>query len=378
MGIISKLFGKDTLQTLDEAQQQIFEQAVGQLTFPLLKQTLIKTKAIENLRLENGCLSFDLIWPFAAKQLHAQLNQQIEQAVAAIPGVTKLSIQPITRIQAYQTQPSVAALPGIKNIIAIASGKGGVGKSTTSVNLALALQNQGANVGILDADIYGPSIPTLLKLEGKPQTSDGKSMEPMQAYGLQAMSIGCLIEEDTPMIWRGPIVTQTLTQLLKETRWQELDFLVIDLPPGTGDVQLTLAQQIPVTGAVIVTTPQDLALIDAKKAIKMFEKVNIPVLGLIENMSTHICSQCGHEEAIFGDAGGVKLAENYKIDLLGQLPLNINIRLQADAGCPTVAHAPNDELAQRYITIAHKLGAQLSQQRKNYSHAFPNIVVQNS
>jgi ATP-binding protein involved in chromosome partitioning len=203
-------------------------------------------------------------------------------------------------------------------------------------------------------------------------------MEPMQAYGLQAMSIGCLIEEDTPMIWRGPIVTQTLTQLLKETRWQELDFLVIDLPPGTGDVQLTLAQQIPVTGAVIVTTPQDLALIDAKKAIKMFEKVNIPVLGLIENMSTHICSQCGHEEAIFGDAGGVKLAENYKIDLLGQLPLNINIRLQADAGCPTVAHTPDNELAQRYLTIAHKLGAQLAQQRKNYSHAFPNIVVQNS
>ncbi|SFR58620.1 iron-sulfur cluster carrier protein ApbC [Thiomicrospira sp. ALE5] len=378
MGLISKLLGNNAAPSLDDEQRVLFEQHIGQLTFPLTEQSLNKSNAIKNIAFKDGRLSFDLIWPFAAKTLHNQLNKTIEQAASQIPGVTQLSIQPITRIQAYQTQPSVAALPGIKNIIAVASGKGGVGKSTTSVNLALALQNQGANVGILDADIYGPSIPTLLKLTGKPQTSDGKSMEPMQAYGLQAMSIGCLIEEDTPMIWRGPIVTQTLTQLLKETRWQALDFLIIDLPPGTGDVQLTLAQQIPVTGAIIVTTPQDLALIDAKKAVKMFEKVNIPVLGLVENMSTHICSNCGHEEAIFGHDGGVKLAKEYKIDVLGQLPLNIDIRLQADSGCPTVAHDPAQDLAQRYIKIAHKLGAQLLQHRKNYSHAFPNIVVQNS
>lgn len=378
MGLIGKLFGKETPVPLNEEQQRIFEEVIEQLRFPLIDQTLAKTQAIENLQFTKGHLSFELIWPFAAKQFHSDLNQKIELAVSQIPGVTQLSIQPITRIQTYQTQPSVAALPGIKNIIAVASGKGGVGKSTTSVNLALALQHQGANVGILDADIYGPSIPTLLKLTGKPQTNDGKSMEPMQAFGLQAMSIGCLIAEDTPMIWRGPIVTQTLTQLLKETRWQALDFLIIDLPPGTGDVQLTLAQQIPVTGAIVVTTPQDLALIDAKKAIKMFEKVNIPVLGLVENMSTHICSACGHEEAIFGADGGIKLAKEYSIDVLGQLPLHIDIRTQADAGCPTVAAEPDSALAQRYLTIAHKLGAKLSKQRKNYSHAFPKIVVQNS
>lgn len=374
MGLFNQLFGDGLNDQLKNQIHSIFEQT----NLPLTQQNLANTKLVSELNYKNKLLSFRLNWPFAAQSLHNQFDSELTQKLTALEGIDQVKIQHITDIKAHQTQPNVNTLAGIKNIIAIASGKGGVGKSTTSVNLALALQQEGANVGILDADIYGPSVPTLLNLSGKPSTLDGKSMQPMRAYDLQAMSIGCLIEEDTPMIWRGPIVTQTLTQLLKETDWQDLDFLIIDLPPGTGDVQLTLAQQIPVTGAVIVTTPQDLALLDAKKAVKMFEKVNIPILGVIENMSTHICSQCGHEEAIFGEHGGETLAQDYKIAFLGAMPLSMSIREQADAGRPTVVAEPDGVLGQKYRQMAHKIGAGIAESKRNYASAFPNIVIENT
>lgn len=374
MGLFNQLFGDGLNDQLKSQILSIFEQT----TLPLTQHNLASGKQVSELNFKNKLLSFTINWPYAAQALHAQVEAELGQKLIALEGIDQVKIQNITQIKAHQTQPNVQALSNIKNIIAVASGKGGVGKSTTSVNLALALQQEGAKVGILDADIYGPSIPTLLKLSGKPTTLDGKSMQPMLAYDLQAMSIGCLIEEDTPMIWRGPIVTQTLTQLLKETDWQDLDFLIIDLPPGTGDVQLTLAQQIPVTGAVIVTTPQDLALMDAKKAVKMFEKVNIPVLGVIENMSTHICSQCGHEEAIFGEHGGETLAHTYHIPFLGAMPLSMSIRQQADAGQPTVAAEPDGVLAAKYRNMTHKIGAGIAESKRNYASAFPNIVIENN
>lgn len=371
MGLWQRLFGDGIDKELKAKLDDFFSTQY----FPNTQIAL--NQAISAIKLKGTRLELQLQWPYAAQQLHAPFTEQLQSTLCAFDHIENVVIQHQTLIQPRQTQPNVEPIKGIKNIIAVASGKGGVGKSTTSVNLALALQQEGARVGILDADIYGPSLPTLLGLQGKPTSEDGKTMQPMQAYNLQAMSIGCLIEEDTPMIWRGPIVTQTLNQLLNETRWDQLDFLIIDLPPGTGDVQLTLAQKIPVTGAVIVTTPQDLALIDAKKAIKMFEKVNIPVLGVIENMSTHICSQCGHEEAIFGAHGGEKLAQNYQTDFLGALPLTLQIREQADAGTPTVAAEPKGALADKYRAISHKIGAKLSESKRSYAQVFPKIVVEN-
>jgi ATP-binding protein involved in chromosome partitioning len=273
-------------------------------------------------------------------------------------------------------QKGLQPLPNVKNVIAVASGKGGVGKSTTAVNLALALQAEGATVGILDADIYGPSQPRMLGANQRPTSQDGQSMEPIVSHGLQSMSIGYMIDEETPMIWRGPMVTHALEQLLRNTRWHELDYLVIDLPPGTGDTQLTLSQKIPVSGAIIVTTPQDIALLDARKGLKMFEKVNVPVLGVVENMSIHICSQCGHEEHIFGEGGGRRMAEQYQVDFLGALPLDIRIREETDSGRPTVIAEPDSRIAQIYREIARKAAARLALQAKSYSQLFPNIVIQ--
>ncbi|MFC3715322.1 iron-sulfur cluster carrier protein ApbC [Luteimonas soli] len=266
------------------------------------------------------------------------------------------------RIPAHAVQPNLSPLPRVRNIIAIGSGKGGVGKSTTAVNLALALAAEGARVGVLDADVYGPSIPTMLGLSGRPDSPDGKSIEPMRAHGIEAMSIGLLVEQDTPMIWRGPMATSALTQLLGETRWggeEVLDYLVIDLPPGTGDIQLTLAQKIPVAGAVVVTTPQDVATLDAKKALKMFEKVQVPVLGLVENMAVHVCTNCGHAEHIFGQGGGERMAATYGVPLLGSLPLEIAIREQGDAGTPIVAAAPDSTAAEAYRQLARNIVAEL-------------------
>jgi len=275
-------------------------------------------------------------------------------------------------------QKGVKPIEGVKNIIAIASGKGGVGKSTVAVNLALALSAEGATVGILDADIYGPSQPRMLGVSMKPESKDGKKMEPIMSYHLQAMSIGFLVDEETPMIWRGPMVTQALEQLLRETNWQDLDYLIIDLPPGTGDIQLTLAQKVPVTGAVIVTTPQDIALLDARKGLKMFEKVEIPVMGIVENMSTHICSKCGHEEHIFGEGGGRRMAEENDVDFIGSIPLDIRIREQTDGGKPTVVAEPDGRLAQIYRDIARRVAGKLSKQKKDFSSKFPGIVIQNT
>lgn len=280
-----------------------------------------------------------------------------------------------SQLTARKVQEGLKPLPNVQNIIAVGSGKGGVGKSTTSVNLALALQAQGLRVGILDADVFGPSIPKMLGVSGKPETKDGKSMEPVKAMGLQLMSVGFLIEEDSPMIWRGPIVTQTLMQLLTETNWINLDVLIVDLPPGTGDTQLTMAQKIPVVGAVVVTTPQDVALLDARKGLKMFEKVNIPILGLVENMSTHICSNCGHEEAIFGEGGAQKMSDDYGVPILGQLPLEIKIRIQADEGQPILKADPKHPVSHKYLSIAQNLLDNLEKLPKDYSSKFPDIQV---
>jgi ATP-binding protein involved in chromosome partitioning len=278
-------------------------------------------------------------------------------------------------VVSHAVQRGVKLLPNVKNIIAVASGKGGVGKSTTAVNLALALSAEGARVGMLDADIYGPSQPQMLGIAGRPESKDGKTLEPMQGHGLQASSIGFLVDVETPMVWRGPMVTQALEQLLKDTNWVDLDYLVVDMPPGTGDIQLTLSQKVPVTGAVIVTTPQDIALLDARKGLKMFEKVGIPILGIVENMSLHICSNCGHAEPIFGTGGGARMAEDYGVDLLGQLPLDMSIREQADSGRPTVVADPEGKVADIYKAIARKVAIKIAESAKDMTSKFPSIVV---
>jgi len=275
-------------------------------------------------------------------------------------------------------QRGVKLVPGVRNIIAVASGKGGVGKSTTAVNLALALAAEGASVGVLDADIYGPSQPMMLGITGRPESKDGKKLEPMEGHGIQSMSIGYLIDTETPMVWRGPMVTQALEQLLNDTNWRDVDYLVVDLPPGTGDIQLTLAQRVPVTGAVIVTTPQDIALIDARKGLKMFEKVGIPILGIVENMSLHTCSNCGHEERIFGEGGGQKMGQDYNIELLGALPLAMSIREQADSGRPTVVSDPDGRASEIYRQIARRVAVKIAEKQQDHSAAFPKIVVQNT
>ncbi len=264
------------------------------------------------------------------------------------------------RVPAHAVQPNLSPVPRVRNVIAVGSGKGGVGKSTTAVNLALALHAEGARVGLLDADVYGPSVPAMLGLSGRPDSPDDKSIEPMRAFGVEAMSIGLLVDQDTPMIWRGPMATSALMQLFNDTRWDDLDYLLIDLPPGTGDIQLTLAQKIPVAGAVIVTTPQDIATLDARKALKMFEKVEVPVLGVIENMAVHTCSQCGHTEHLFGEGGGQKMAAQYGVPLLGALPLDIRIREQGDAGQPVVVAEPGSAAAQAYRAAARALAAELA------------------
>lgn len=346
---------------------------------PYLKADLITARAVKNIAVQHdGNTEIDVELGFAAEGYRDELVRQVTACARRVAGVTNVRVRVTFNIVAHAVQKGVKPMRNVKNIIAVASGKGGVGKSTTAVNLALALAAEGARVGILDADIYGPSQPRMLGSQAKPETRDGKSMEPIISHGIQSMSIGYLIDEESPMIWRGPMVTQALEQLLKDTNWKDVDYLVIDLPPGTGDTQLTLAQKVPVSGAVIVTTPQDIALLDARKGLKMFQKVDVPVLGIIENMSTHICSQCGHEEHIFGSGGGQSMAEQYDMELLGQLPLDISIRENADGGHPSVIADPNGPIAQIYRSIARKIAASLSLRAKDYSAKFPNIVIQNS
>ncbi len=353
------------------------EQALEQVVDPYLGKSLAEARALEEVTVEGDHVTLRIVLGYPALGHHPQLVERIREAVKALGGVKTVDVGIETRVEAHAVQPGVRLLDGVKNIVAVASGKGGVGKSTTAVNLALALAAEGGRVGLLDADIYGPSQPRMLGLSGHPESLDGKMMEPMVNYGIQSMSIGYLIDEEQPMVWRGPMVTQALEQLLRETRWHDLDYLVIDLPPGTGDVQLTLAQKIPVSGAVIVTTPQDIALLDARKGLKMFEKVNVPVLGIIENMSTHICSHCGHEEHIFGAGGGEAMARQYGVDLLGSLPLDISIRENTDGGRPSVVADPEGKIAQAYREIARKVGAKLALRGKDYSSKFPKIVIEN-
>jgi ATP-binding protein involved in chromosome partitioning len=345
---------------------------------PNTGKDFITSKSAKNIQIKDNNISLDIVLGYPANSVLNQINILVSDHLKALDGVGEVTVNVGSRIVSHKVQQGVNLLPNVKNVIAVASGKGGVGKSTTSVNLALALAAEGATVGLLDADIYGPSQPQMLGLSGRPDSADGKSIEPMEAYGIQAMSIGFLVDIDTPMVWRGPMVTGALEQLLRDTKWRDLDYLVIDLPPGTGDIQLTLAQKIPVTGAIIVTTPQDIALLDARKGLKMFEKVGIPILGIVENMSTHICSNCGHEEHIFGAGGGESMCKDYHVDLLGSLPLDISIRVQTDNGKPSVAADPDSAITATYKTIARQAAIKIANAGLDHSSKFPNIVIQNT
>ena len=359
------------------SEQQV-ETAIKEIVDPNLEQDLVSAKCVKSTNISNGSVSVDVELGYPAKGYIDELTALLKEKIQAIEGVTEAKINISSKIVSHTTQKGVKPIEGVKNIIAIASGKGGVGKSTTAVNLALALQAEGANVGILDADIYGPSQPRMLGGNKKPESADGKSLEPVVQHGIQSMSIGYLIEEETPMIWRGPMVTQALEQLLNDTHWHDLDYLIVDLPPGTGDIQLTLAQKVPVSGAVIVTTPQDISLLDARRGLKMFDKVEVKVLGIVENMSIHICSNCGHEEHIFGAGGGGRLADDENVALLGALPLDKQIREQVDGGNPTVAADPDGRISQIYRGIARRVAAKLALTAKDHSTKFPTIVIQNN
>ncbi len=361
-----------------DISRDLVETAIKEYIDPYLQKDLVSAKVIKNIQIEGNTVTVDLTFGYPTKGYNETLTNQLKAKIGALDGVGAVNININQKMVAHAVQKGVNPIEGVKNIIAVASGKGGVGKSTTAVNLALALSAEGANVGLLDADIYGPSQPSMLGVKQQPESKDGTSLEPVMSYHIQSMSIGYLIEEDTPMIWRGPMVTQALEQLIKDTRWRELDYLVVDLPPGTGDTQLTLAQKIPVSGAVIITTPQDISLLDARKGLKMFEKVNVPVLGVIENMSTHICSNCGHEEHIFGQGGGLRMAQETEVDFLGSLPLDISIRENTDGGKPCVVAEPDGRIAQIYREIARRVSAKLSLQAKDYTTKFPTIKVENN
>jgi len=350
---------------------------LSKLVDPNTDKDFVSTRSVKNVKISGADVSLEIELGYPGKSQYELIRRQAIQALKAA-GAANASVSVHSKVVSHAVQRGVKLIPGIKNIVAVASGKGGVGKSTTAVNLALALAAEGATVGMLDADIYGPSQPTMLGITGRPESKDGKGLEPMEGHGLQAISIGFLIDVDTPMVWRGPMVTQALEQLLKDTRWRDLDYLVVDLPPGTGDIQLTLAQKVPVTGALIVTTPQDIALIDARKGLKMFEKVGIPILGVIENMSTHICPKCGHESHIFGSGGAERMCKDYGTELLGALPLDIGIREQADSGKPTVVSDPDGQVAQVYKRIARRVAVKIAESQKDMSSKFPNIVVQNT
>jgi ATP-binding protein involved in chromosome partitioning len=374
------LFFNDTAMTETEVRQHL-----ALWLDPITEShSLSDPASIRSLALVDGKLAVELRLPYPAKRSAPRLTQHIEHYLCSLPGVQSAVVELGWAVHAHKVQGELTPLPNIKNVIAVASGKGGVGKSTTAANVALALAYEGAAVGVLDADIYGPSQVLMLGIEAKAESRDGGyTLTPKSNYGLEMMSIGLMAGDDTPMVLRGPMVTKALMEMLSQTNWgsvlqRELDYLIIDLPPGTGDIQLTLAQRVPLSGALIVTTPQDLALLDAKKAIKMFEKVAVPVLGIVENMATHVCTNCGHEEAIFGSGGGAKLAQDYHVDLLGQLPLDIRIRERADGGQPTVASDPEGELAQRYRSIAAKLASKLADQARSKAISFPKIVIQNT
>jgi ATP-binding protein involved in chromosome partitioning len=355
-------------------EQALFD-ALKTVTDPQTGKDFVSTKALKNLRVQGADVAFQLELGYPCKSQHPALAAALAAAARSVPGVANVDVQISTQVVTHAVQRGVALLPRVKNVVAVASGKGGVGKSTTTVNLALALAAEGAAVGILDADIYGPSQPMMMGLSGRPESEDGKTMLPLENHGVQVMSIGFLVQPDQAMIWRGPMATQALDQLLHQTQWGELDYLLIDMPPGTGDIALTLSQRVPLTGAVIVTTPQDIALLDARKGLKMFEKVGVPILGIVENMAVHTCVKCGHSEHIFGADGGQKMATEYQVDYLGGLPLTMAIREQADSGRPTVVAEPEGATAALYKAIARKLAAKIALQAKDFSAKFPTITV---
>ncbi len=350
-------------------------QALQTVVDPNTGKDFVSTKQLRNLSVEGGNVSFDVELGYPAKSQIPALCQALIAAAKGVAGVDNVSANVTSKIIAHAAQRGVALLPQVKNIIAVASGKGGVGKSTTAVNLALALAAEGARVGILDADIYGPSQPMMMGIEGRPESEDGQTMEPLENYGVQVMSIGFLVNQDEAMIWRGPMATQALEQLLRQTNWKDLDYLIVDMPPGTGDIQLTLSQRVPMTGAVIVTTPQDIALLDARKGVAMFEKVGVPILGVVENMAVHVCTNCGHAEHIFGEGGGQRYAAEKGLDYLGALPLNMQIRLQADNGKPTVVSDPDGEVAGIYKAVARQVAVKVAAKAKDFSSKFPSIKI---
>jgi ATP-binding protein involved in chromosome partitioning len=350
-------------------------QALASVIDPNTGKDFVTSKSIKNLQISDADVAFDVELGYPAKSQLPAFRKSLIAAAKSVAGVANVSVNLSVKISSHSVQRGVQLLPNVKNIIAVASGKGGVGKSTTAVNLALALAAEGASVGLLDADIYGPSQPMMMGIEGRPESVDGKNMEPMENYGIQVMSIGFLVAQDEAMIWRGPMATQALEQLLRQTNWKDLDYLIVDMPPGTGDIQLTLSQRVPMTGAVIVTTPQDIALLDAKKGIKMFEKVGVPILGIVENMAVHVCSNCGHTEHIFGEDGGKKMAADYAMDYLGALPLDMQIRLQADNGRPTVVADPDGDVAGIYKAVARKVAVSIAAKNKDFSSKFPTITI---
>ncbi len=367
------LFGKK-IHTEKSAQ---LHTRLGAMVDPYNAQTFAQAGFIERAQVLGDTAEIDCVLDYPFAGFEAELTAQIEALARQIEGVKQVKTT-LAFVSPIGSSQNGKPLPGVRNIIAVASGKGGVGKSTTSVNLALALAAEGANVGMLDADIYGPSQPLMLGCHDTPLVDEHRAMQPIMAHGLQTMSIGYLIDDAQAMVWRGPMVTSALMQLLNDTRWHDLDYLIVDMPPGTGDIQLTLAQKVPVAGSVIVTTPQDIALLDARKAITMFEKVNVPILGIIENMSVHICSQCGHAEAIFGEGGGEKLAQITQVDVLGRLPLDLAIRTDLDEGMPTVVRSPDSPITVSYRQTARKMAAVLGRRVRTNVYDGPNIVEEDS
>jgi ATP-binding protein involved in chromosome partitioning len=345
---------------------------------PQTQQDYVSGKQLRNLRIDGDQVSFEIELGYPAKSQIPTLRAALVGAARSVPGVANVSVNVGFKVIAHAVQRGVPLLPQVRNVIAVASGKGGVGKSTTTANLALALAAEGARVGILDADIYGPSQPTMMGIAGRPESVDGQTMQPLENHGVQVMSIGFIVEPDQAMIWRGPMATQALEQLLRQTNWQDLDYLLVDMPPGTGDIQLTLSQRVPITGAVIVTTPQDIALIDARRGLAMFEKVGVPILGIVENMAVYSCPNCGHTEHIFGAEGGRKMAEKHNVPYLGSLPLTMKIREQTDNGHPTVVAEPDGEIAGIYKAVARQVAVAVAQKAKDFSSRFPTINVSKS
>ena len=359
------------------AAESVLRENLSTYTDPYLGQTLDQAKAVRSVAIRGDLVTIELVLGFPCADYGPEMEAALRSHLGSALGSARLELKLSAQISAHAVQRTLKPLTNVKNVVAVASGKGGVGKSTTAANLALAWAAQGAKVGLLDADIYGPSQPLMMGLTGaKPVSADGKHMAPLLAYGVEVMSIGFLIDPEQPMAWRGPMVTSALNQLLGDTTWGDLDYLVVDMPPGTGDIQLTLAQRVPVSGAVIVTTPQDIAMLDARKGLKMFEKVAVRVLGVVENMSVHICTQCGHAEHVFGSGGGARMAAQYGVELLAELPLDIRIREEADGGSPTVVAEPGSERARAYFLMARRTAARLATLNKDYSRAFPKITVE--